>query len=94
MANPRGKPSVQVNLPNNLVAVYSDSAYLSINQYGIIIDFAQRMGPTNQQNIVARVGMSKSHAKILIEKLAGLLVKSELHRKQVTHSPTKKKMVN
>ena len=88
------KRDVQVKLPGNVPVLYSDSTFLTINDYGVVLDFAQRVGPTNQQNIVARIGMSKEHARILIERLSGLLVKSELERTQVTEGKVKGKAVN
>ena len=94
MENKGGNPGIQVNLPNNIAVLYSDSTWLTIDQYGVVLDFAQKMGPTNQQNIVARVGMSKEHAKILIDKLADLLVKESLQTTQVTKGEAKGKAVN
>jgi len=88
------KPGIQVNLPSNVTILYSDSTFLTINQYGIVLDFAQRAGPTNQQNIVARIGMSTDHAKILVEKLGGLLVRDKLKTTQVTKGGKKREAVN
>lgn len=62
------QPGMQVNLPN-IAVLYTDSVLVGINQFGIILDFAQSMGPTNQQTVVARVGMSKEHAKVLLKVL-------------------------
>jgi uncharacterized protein YajQ (UPF0234 family) len=36
---------------------------MSANGDGIVFDFMQKLGPTNQVRIVARVGMSREHAK-------------------------------
>lgn len=46
---------------------YSDIVYVSSSEYGVVLDFAQRIGPTNQQQVVARVGMPFSHARKMIE---------------------------
>lgn len=94
MEGDRDQQGIQVNLPNNIVILYSDSAWLTINQFGVVLDFAQRMGQTNQQTIVSRIGMSKEHAKVLIAALADLLDKEELKQKQVTFSQSKKKIVS
>lgn len=88
------RKSVQVKLPGNIPVLYSDSTFLTINDYGVVFDFAQRMGPTNRQNVVARIGMSKEHARILIEKLSGLLINEELKMTQVTKGRVKRKAVN
>lgn len=57
---------LQVNIPDGLNVVYTDSAFVHKNNFGVVIDFAQRLGTTNRQNIVARVGMSVDHAKALM----------------------------
>lgn len=64
------KVGLQVNMPNNLAVLYTDSVFLTTNDYGIIFDFAQSVGPTNQQNVISRLGMSKDHAKALLKVLA------------------------
>lgn len=58
---------VQINLNSNLSVLYSDSVFVTSNPYGVLLDFAVNMGPTNQQNVVSRIGMSKEHAKALAE---------------------------
>jgi transcriptional regulator with XRE-family HTH domain len=66
-------PGVQINMPGNLATLYTDSVFVTTNDFGVVFDFSQSMGPTNQQNVIARLGMSKEHAKallkVLIEKL-------------------------
>ncbi|MBI2039572.1 hypothetical protein HYT18_00690 [Candidatus Microgenomates bacterium] len=94
MESDRSGQGIQVNLPNNVTILYSDSTFLTINQYGVVLDFAQRVGTTNQQTVVSRLGMSKEHAKVLIAALKELLEKDELNQKQVTFSPSKKKIVS
>ena len=85
---------IQVNLPGNLSVLYSDSTFLTISPYGVVLDFAQQMGQTPTQSVVARIGMSKEHAKVLVEKLSGLLVKDEMKMTQVTKGGGEKKSVN
>ena len=85
---------IQVNLPGNLNVLYSDSTFLTIGPYGVVLDFAQQMGQTSSQNVVARIGMSKEHARVLVEKLSGLLVKDEMKTTQVTKGEVEKKSVN
>lgn len=60
---------VQINMNGNIPILYTDSVFVTTNQYGLVFDFAQSMGPTNQQNIVARMGMSKEHARALLRVL-------------------------
>lgn len=95
MENDRNSVGIQVNLPNNIAILYTDATYLTVNEYGLVLDFAQRQGPTNQQTIVSRIGMSKEHARILVERLSDLLKKDILvSQKQVTQSPVKRGEVN
>lgn len=59
---------IQVNLPNDLKALYSDSMFVHLSPFGLVLDFAQTVGPTNQQQtVVSRIGMSKEHAKAMVE---------------------------
>lgn len=58
---------IELNVPNNAVVLYTDSAFVTTNEFGICIDFAQRLGSTNKHNVVTRVGMSKEHARALIK---------------------------
>jgi transcriptional regulator with XRE-family HTH domain len=82
---PQAQPQInaagfQVNLPGNTPVLYTDSAFATSNKWGLVLDFAQSMGPTNQQTIVARVGMSKAHA----EALAQLILKKLEEEKNTT----------
>ena len=63
------QPGVQINMPNNLTTLYTDSVFVTTNDFGVVFDFAQSIGPTNQQNVIARLGMSKEHAKALLKVL-------------------------
>lgn len=61
---------VNVNLSVDRVPIlYTDSVFISSNNYGIVMNVAQSVDNKNQQ-IVARVGMSRDHAKALAEVLA------------------------
>lgn len=66
--NTANQPGIQVNLPGDVKILYSDSMFVHLSPFGLILDFAQTMGPTNQQQtIVSRIGMSKEHAKAMIK---------------------------
>lgn len=65
----RGAKGIELNVPSNAVVLYTDSAFVTTNEFGICIDFAQRLGSTNKHNVVTRVGMSKEHARALIKVL-------------------------
>jgi hypothetical protein len=57
--------------------LYSDSFFISSNEFGVTLDFAQRVGPTNQQQVVSRIGMSVEHARKMIEVIQDHLEKHE-----------------
>lgn len=54
--------NVNINLDTTPI-YYTDNISLSVNEDGIVLDFMQKLGPTNQLRVVARVGMSREHAK-------------------------------
>lgn len=85
---------MKVNLPGNLPVLYTDATYLTISQYGVVLDVAQKAGPTDEHNIVARIGMSKEHALVMIEKLRQLLSSDKLKSAPVTQTITKNKIVD
>jgi len=64
------KVNVEIKLdPNKTPILYTDSIFISSNKLGLVLNVAQSMGPIPQQNIVARIGMSKQHAQELLEVL-------------------------
>jgi selenocysteine lyase/cysteine desulfurase len=67
--NQSNEAQVQVNINNNQPVLYTDSVFVTTGKFGVVLDFAQSMGSTNQQNVVARVGMSKEHALALLNVL-------------------------
>lgn len=67
---------VSVNLDATPV-LYTDNINMTVNPDGVVLDVMQRLGPTNQNRIVTRVGMSREHAKKFLKKLGEMLLKSE-----------------
>lgn len=65
-------PSVLV-MPMDMRVVYTDMAHVNANQYGLMINFMQSIGPNNQPLIVSRVGMSREHAQTMISLLEDAL---------------------
>lgn len=73
---------VNVNLAADKVQIlYTDSVLITSNNFGIVLNVAQSIDDKNQQ-IVARIGMSKDHAKALFEVLGK-------HLAMITPSKTK-----
>jgi hypothetical protein len=71
-----GEAQININLDTTPV-LYTDNVFMTANPEGVVLDVGQRVGSTNQVRIVARVGMSRSHAKKFVEELGKLLAVSE-----------------
>lgn len=69
-----------VVIPVDNRIVYTDSANVSVNNYGVVLNFMQT-GPNNQQTPVARVGMSIDHAKSVLEVLGKTIAQAEAKKK-------------
>jgi hypothetical protein len=71
-----GEVQISINLDTTPV-LFTDNINMTVNPEGVVMDIMQRLGPTNQVRIVARIGMSREHAKKFVNKLGELLLKSE-----------------
>jgi len=49
--------------------LYTDMVQVSANNYGVILNFLQGIGGDGKPSAVARIGMSREHAKSVIEVL-------------------------
>lgn len=58
------KVQVTINLDTTPV-LYTDGIQMTANEDGIVLDVMQKLGNSNQQRVVSRIGMSLSHAKKL-----------------------------
>ncbi|MHB8508269.1 MAG: DUF3467 domain-containing protein [Candidatus Dormibacteria bacterium] len=67
---------VQVPEPHAEIA-YSDQAFVYFTPVGFNIDFAQMMPQAGVSRVVARIGMSPTHAKLLVNVLAQNLQRFE-----------------
>lgn len=74
--NPGPGQQVNLNLDSTPI-LYTDNIFMTTNEDGVVLDVGQRVASTNQVRIVARVGMSKEHAKKFVNKLGNLLVMSD-----------------
>lgn len=70
------KTSVNIDAKETPV-LYCDSFFVGSTDWGVTFDFAQRVGPTNQQQVVSRIGMSFEHARKVIEVIQEHLEKHE-----------------
>jgi hypothetical protein len=65
-----------VMLPMDNRVIYSDSAQVTINNYGVVMNFMQN-GINNQPMAIARIGMSLEHAKSVMEVLKASITQAE-----------------
>jgi hypothetical protein len=63
-------------LPGDVRIVYTDMLHVSVNDYGVVMNFLQGSGPKNPPLAIARVGMSREHAKSVLEVLQKTLAQS------------------
>lgn len=57
--------------------VYTDMVHVSANNYGVVINFLQGLGADGKPVAISRIGMSREHAKSLIEVLEKTIGLSE-----------------
>ncbi|HMS22545.1 MAG TPA: hypothetical protein PKA38_02155 [Candidatus Levybacteria bacterium] len=72
MQNPKQEENIHVT-PTTIPILYTDTLFMNVNEDGVIIDVCQKGIAQNQVQVVARVGMSKSHAKKFVKKLSEIL---------------------
>jgi hypothetical protein len=78
MAENKKQVNLNINLDETPI-LYTENIYLSTSEDGLTLDIAQKLVGTNQQRIVARVGMSREHAKKFLKELGNLLAITEGH---------------
>ncbi len=76
-----GPVPVFVPLPELKIA-YTDLVHVSINNFGIVLNFMQNGGINNQPMVVSRLGMSKEHAQSVIDVMSEAIRKSAEQDKQ------------
>jgi len=74
--NKQNEIQVNINFDTTPI-IYTDSIQFTTNEDGVVLDVMQRLMNTNQARIVARIGMSRSHAKKLIAELGRILALTE-----------------
>jgi hypothetical protein len=67
---------ININLETTPI-LYTDNINMTANGDGVVLNVMQRLGPTNKMRIVARIGMSRVHAKKFLEKFGKLLLVTE-----------------
>lgn len=57
--------------------LFTDIVDVVVNNYGVVMHFMQNAGPSSKPNAVARVGMSREHAKSVLQILQVTLAQTE-----------------
>jgi len=55
---------------------YTDMVHVTVNKYGVVVNFMQNGGANSQPTVVSRLGMSKEHALSVVEVLSRTIQKS------------------
>lgn len=63
--------------------LFTDVVDVIVNNYGVVMNFMQNGGPAGQPSIVARVGMSREHAKSVLQILQATLAQTERTQKRI-----------
>jgi len=95
MVEMEGLKPLAAIIPIDNRVMYTDTVHIMINGYGVVMNFMQNSGSNNQPLAVARVGMSKEHARSVLEVLKKTLEQSD-SPKQIKSlpAPTTKKRKN
>ena len=72
----KNKLKIIVN-PDNVPILYTDHITITANSDGVVVNAVQKITGSNEARIVSRIGMSREHAKKLIEKLGKILLMTE-----------------
>ena len=71
-----GRPAKQSEKTASPV-LFTDVVDILVNNYGVIMNFMQNSGPGTAPTSVARVGMSREHAKSILQILQNTLQRTE-----------------
>ena len=80
MANDQ-KPASTVNFvvdPSKSRVLYADSYVIANNEHVVVLNFAQAMLDPSQQNVVARIALTKAQAKEFLKNLNDHMEKFEV----------------
>lgn len=76
------KPSrkFQIKLNSETTPImYTDTIFMNVNDDGVTFDVCQKVGNSDQIQVVARIGMSRVHAQKFVKKLSEILALTHGH---------------
>jgi hypothetical protein len=75
---PKNQLQFTIN-PDTAPVLYTDNIFMNANEDGVILNVGQKIISTDQVKIVARIGMSRQHAKKFVIEMGKLLAMTEGH---------------
>jgi transcriptional regulator with XRE-family HTH domain len=78
---------MQPQVSNSNQILFTDVVDVVVNNYGVVMNFMQTGGPNNPPSAVARVGMSREHAKSVMQILQATLSQTEPNVLKKTAKP-------
>jgi hypothetical protein len=69
--------SISTQAPNNNPILFTDVVDIMVNNYGVVMNFMQSSGHSTKPSTVARIGMSREHAKSVLQILQVTLSQTE-----------------
>ncbi len=77
MSNDTGADKALLNSSSEHHILFTDVVDVIVNNYGVVMNFMQNAGPASKPAHVARVGMSREHAKSVLQILQVTLAQTE-----------------
>ncbi len=80
---------IAMMMPVDLRVVYTDMVHVTINNFGVVMNFMQTAGQGSQPLAISRIGMSKEHARSVLEILERSLKQSDdANKPKQLHKPS------
>lgn len=70
----KNSSQINININPDIKILYTDMVFMNVNEDGVTLDICQKVGNSNQYQVVSRIGMSKVHAEKFVKKLSEILV--------------------
>ena len=75
---PTRKFQVKMNSETTQI-LYTDTIFMNVNDDGVTFDVCQKVGSSDQIQVVSRIGMSRVHAQKFVKKLSEILALTHGH---------------
>ncbi len=73
MADKKPQENININISPEIKILYTDMVFMNTNEDGVTLDVCQKVGNSNQYQVVSRIGMSRVHAQKFAKKLSEIL---------------------